>query len=135
MRRIFIRRIQRAGFLLPSSLTLYVWLKGVHPDLPGMTCPLRALTGIPCPACFLTRATSEALQGDLVSSFDQHAFGPILAIGLLLWSIQAIRHRHFFPFSPRAFPIFIGTIFFFMYWLIRLSLTLSFGLRGFPAFP
>ncbi|MDP6193995.1 MAG: DUF2752 domain-containing protein, partial [Prochlorococcaceae cyanobacterium ETNP18_MAG_1] len=69
--------MQHAGYLLPATLTGYLWSKGLQPALPGWPCPLRALTGIPCPTCFLTRATSDALLGDLSSSFEWHAFGPL----------------------------------------------------------
>ncbi|MFI0404136.1 MAG: DUF2752 domain-containing protein, partial [Cyanobium sp.] len=96
----FLRRIQQTGFLFPAGLTAYLWLQGLNPYLPGWTCPLRALTGIPCPTCFLTRATSLALQGDLVGSVQGHAFGPMVAFGLLSWSLLAIRQRHLLPRWP-----------------------------------
>uniref|UniRef100_UPI004049888B DUF2752 domain-containing protein n=1 Tax=Cyanobium sp. TaxID=2164130 RepID=UPI004049888B len=68
--------------MLPSTLTGYLWLKGWQPHLPGLSCPLRALTGIPCPTCFLTRSTAAALRGELGESLALHAFGPALALGL-----------------------------------------------------
>ena len=74
-----------AGFHLPATLTGYLWLKGLQPHLPGLSCPLRTLTGIPCPTCYLTRATSAALTGDLAGSIRWHAFGPLVAAGLLWW--------------------------------------------------
>ena len=135
LRRLFIRRIQHSGYLLPSSLTLYLWLKGVHPALPGFSCPFHSLTGIPCPTCFLTRATSDALHGDLGSSIGHHAFGPLAAIALLFWSVQSIKHRRLFPLRTKALPFIIGSIVFLVYWLLRLGLTFGVGLRGFPAFP
>jgi hypothetical protein len=52
----------------------------VHPPL---ACPLRALTGIPCPFCGLTRACVAAVHGHLATSL---AFNP----GGLLVIIAAV---------------------------------------------
>jgi hypothetical protein len=43
-----------------------IWpLTPVHPPL---ACPLRSMTGIPCPLCGLTRACVAAAHGDLIGS-------------------------------------------------------------------
>ena len=73
----FLDRIRQSGYLVPAALTGYLWLKGGWPDLPGLSCPLRALTGIPCPTCFLTRATCASLRGDWHQALELHAFGPL----------------------------------------------------------
>ncbi len=99
-----LRLLQHAGPLLPAGLTGYLWLRGSHPALPGWPCPLRALTGVPCPTCFLTRATSAALRGDLAGAVQLHAFGPLVAAGLLGWSLLAIRQRRLLPRWPWAWP-------------------------------
>ncbi len=54
--------------------------------LPGWTCPIRALTGVPCPGCGLTHAVLQILQGDVISSLQTHAFAPValLAPGVML---------------------------------------------------
>ncbi|MDA0965155.1 MAG: DUF2752 domain-containing protein, partial [Cyanobacteria bacterium] len=83
----FLQRIQRSGYLLPAGLTGALWLKGLHPGLPGWSCPLRALTGIPCPTCFLTRATAASLSGNLDGALQLHAFGPVVAAALMTWSV------------------------------------------------
>jgi hypothetical protein len=126
----FLRRIQQAGFLLPSALTAYLWLKAGQPHLPGWSCPLRALSGIPCPTCFLTRATELALRGDLQGSLQQHAFGPLLAIGMLGWSLLALRQQRLWPrlrlgpatnrVGPGTLALVAGALL--AYWLLRLSL-------------
>lgn len=128
----FLRRIQHAGFLLPATLTGYLWLKGGSAHLPGWSCPLRALTGIPCPTCFLTRATELALRGDLAGSLQQHAFGPVLAAGLLGWSLLALGQRHLLPRLPRGrrlrwpwrpWPLAGAALLGLLgYWLVRLAL-------------
>jgi hypothetical protein len=121
--------------VLPVALTGYLGLKGLHPSLPGWPCPLRALTGIPCPTCFLTRAIGAALSGDLASSIELHAFGPLAAAALLGWSALAIRQRRLVPRGIPAWPLGLAAAGLTLYWLLRLWLTFRLGLRGFPAFP
>ena len=108
-------------------LTGTLWLKGLHPQLPGFSCPLRALTGIPCPTCFLTRAISAALTGDLHNAVHWHLFGPVMAAVLVGWSVVSIRQRQLMPRGvfrgAAARPtIALGTSSLLAYWLLRLSL-------------
>ncbi|MGB1622923.1 MAG: DUF2752 domain-containing protein [Synechococcus sp.] len=119
----FLRHLQQAGFLLPAGLTGVLWLKGLHPGLPGLSCPLRALTGIPCPTCYLTRATSAALTGNLGESIQWHAFGPVVATALLVWSAWAIQQRRLWPIVRLArWPLALGGGSLLVYWVLRLSL-------------
>jgi len=103
--------------------------------VPGFSCPLRALTGIPCPTCFLTRATAAALRGDLGGSLQLHAFGPLAATALLWWSITAIRQRRLLPADLPAWPLGLTALSLLVYWLLRLGLGAGLGLHGFPGFP
>jgi hypothetical protein len=115
---------------LPAALSGYLWLKGGHPGLPGWSCPLRALSGIPCPTCFLTRATELALRGDLQASLQQHAFGPLLAAGLVGWALLALRQQQLWPhlaLGRRDHWLGTGTVVvlasaLLAYWLLRLKL-------------
>ena len=113
--------MQRAGYLIPATLTGALWLKGLHSGLPGLGCPLRALTGVPCPTCFLTRATAAALTGDLSGSLQWHLFGPVVAAVLVLWSVLALRQRRLIPRGLPLWPlpVFGGGLI--SYWLLRLS--------------
>lgn len=119
----------------PAGLTLALAVKGCWPALPGWPCPLRALTGIPCPTCFLTRATAAALTGQLELSVRLHAFGPLLAAGLVIWSVLAIRRRRLLPFRPGAQAVLLVGLALLGYWLLRLLLQFGFGMRAFAAFP
>lgn len=123
------QRLRAAGFLLPAVFTGFFWLKGSHPFLPGWSCPLRAFTGIPCPTCFLTRATAAALHGRLGESLQLHAFGLPLAALLFAWSVLALRQRRFVPRGWRLeLPAVVGIAAALLaYWLGRLAL------GGFPA--
>jgi hypothetical protein len=128
------QRLAHAGCLLPAGLTGHLWLKGLHPGLPGLSCPLLALTGIPCPTCFLTRATSAALSGDLGHSVELHAFGPLVAAALLWWSVIAIQQRRLLPQGLPAWPLGWGVASLVVYWLLRIGLSFGLGLHGFPGF-
>lgn len=61
-----------------AVLLLGVFSAGVM----GWPCPFFHLTGIPCPGCGLTRATSLLLRGDVQSSLNLHAFAPVVLLGL-----------------------------------------------------
>ena len=88
---------------------------------------MRALTGIPCPTCFLTRAISTALTGDFDSALDWHLFGPVMAAVLIGWSVVSIRQRRLMPrgvFRRAAArrTLALGTGLLLAYWLLRLSI-------------
>lgn len=120
------------AYWLPSALTGYLWLKGGHPGLPGLACPLRALTGIPCPTCFLTRATAASLRGDLSGAIGLHAFGPLAAAGLVAWSVLAIRRRRLLPLQLKPGPLGVLGASLLAYWGMRLVQQQVFGIQAFP---
>jgi hypothetical protein len=72
-----------------------------------------------------------ALRGDLAGSLQMHAFGPLVAAGLLWWSIRAIRQRRLRPRwlnSALSFWVLTGASASLIgYWLLRL------GLGSFPS--
>ena len=112
-------------YLIPTVLTTYLYLKNYY-SLPGISCPFRQITGVPCPTCFLTRSTCLAFQGDLENSFKMHLFGPFLALFLIIWSIRSIKTKKLFPFVVNERVLIIGSLSLIFYWLIRIF-------NGFPA--
>ena len=129
----FLERIRQSGYLVPAALTGYLWLKGGWPELPGLSCPLRALTGIPCPTCYLTRATCVSLRGDWLHALQLHAFGPLVAAALLIWSVQAIRRRRFYPQGLEAWHLVVVVLALVAYWATRLGLGQGLGIQTFPS--
>ncbi|UPM51523.1 DUF2752 domain-containing protein [Synechococcus sp. A10-1-5-1] len=117
--------MQSSGYLLPAGLTGSLWLKGLHPGLPGWSCPLRALTGIPCPTCYLTRATAASLTGNLDGALELHAFGPVMAGLLIGWSVLSIRQRRLLPRGIPAWPLGAMALALLGYWLLRLGVSLG----------
>jgi len=78
-----------AGLLLGAGVTVAGALRQGLP-LGLWRCPLRQLTGLPCPTCFLTRSVLATLRGDLAQAAAWHALGPVLvtlALGLSVWTV------------------------------------------------
>jgi hypothetical protein len=57
-------------------------------DLPGFVlCPFRAVTGLPCPGCGMTRAFCAIGHGDFASAFGFNVLAPFVFLAaLLLWA-------------------------------------------------
>jgi hypothetical protein len=68
-----------------------ITLAAVYPALPlhpSAACPLRTLTGIPCPLCGMTRAVVAAVHGHLGTSL---AFNPGGIVVLALAVVALLR--------------------------------------------
>jgi hypothetical protein len=49
------------------------------PGNPGLPCPLRTVTGVPCPFCGLTTSVKAVLHGDAHGAWSANPFG-LLAV-------------------------------------------------------
>ena len=60
------------------------------PGYPGITCPLRAATGIPCPLCGLTTSVRALLTFDPATSLALNPLGPValLVTGIALLGLR-----------------------------------------------
>lgn len=62
--------------------------------LSGIHCPIRAITGIPCPTCGFTRAALALLQGDIVRSLRIHPMLlPVLVSCLLFFHARPLKEK------------------------------------------
>ncbi len=125
-------KLKRFNSLVPTFLTIYLWIKGNNPLLPGFSCPIRMITNIPGPSCYLTRATSAALNGDFIQSITLHLFGPFFAFTLIVWSILSFKERILIPRIVTTKNIMCTILLLIFYWMIRLTLTYKLGINVFP---
>jgi Protein of unknown function (DUF2752) len=65
----------------------FVW-PAVH-DATGaeLLCPLRTLTGVPCPLCGMTRAATSLAAGDLGASLAYNPFLLVLALATAVMTV------------------------------------------------
>ena len=65
--------------------------------LPLAPCSFRALTGLPCPGCGLTRAATCLVHGRWAAAMRLHPFAPLFVLG---WSVVVV--CGLLPARPRA---------------------------------
>jgi Protein of unknown function (DUF2752) len=120
-----LNRLALLGLCAAPILGSFFYRYGYR--LPLLHCPLRALTGIPCPTCGMTRSFTAIAQGDLTQAVQQHLFGPavfLLLVGMmahLAWElksnqVQTVFHRD--PGKPFLLYGMIGS--YFGYYILRL---------------
>jgi len=61
-------------------------------DLSLPPCPLRALTGLPCPGCGSARCIADLLDGDLPAALDHNLLVPA-ALVVVVWAGVAAAAR------------------------------------------
>jgi hypothetical protein len=104
------------GSLVLTALGLALPLLD-HPPTPG--CPLRALTGVPCPLCGMTTGVEETLHGHPVQGAAANPLAPLLVAAAL----YALARR---PAALRI-PAWSGGVLVLAAWLFELH---RFGVLG-----
>jgi hypothetical protein len=90
-----------AGVMLGAAL--------LHPFLPGdpgFTCPLRAVTGVPCPLCGMTTSVVATVHGDLAGALVANPAG-IVAVAFAFWILFA-RGRRITVSLPTALVVLLS---------------------------
>ena len=113
---------------ISSFLLLAAWVNA-HGAAGTLTlaCPLRQVTGIPCPTCGMTRSFIAIAQGDLSQACSYHLFGPVLfsvlvvTVGHVL--IELVKQHSISPFYMRLIQTrhwqFLGISLYLGYYLVR----------------
>lgn len=125
------RRIRFIKLFLVSSPLLGAFFFSHTEYSSPLVCPLRTLTGIPCPGCGLTRSFLAIAQGNFGEAVSYNILGPILfascgAIALHLTVELYTQHRLRLPplrqliRNPKL--QFLALLTFFSYYTVRLFL-------------
>jgi hypothetical protein len=83
------RSSKRALLVLPLTSAVFVvsalWSPSDLPDV--VLCPLRALTGYPCPGCGMTRAFCSIGHGEFARAVGYNALSPFVFIAMFgVWA-------------------------------------------------
>ncbi|WP_345286080.1 DUF2752 domain-containing protein [Kitasatospora albolonga] len=99
-----LRVAVRAAGAAVAALTVAL-LHDAHD--PGVLCPLRRFTGIPCPGCGSTTVFIEAGHGDLAAALLANPVTVVAGLGLLLAPLGP--GRWWWGLSNRHRNVLIGT--------------------------
>ena len=123
---------KRTFLYLPTLAVVYLMLKGWWSWLPGWTCPIRHLSGIPCPGCYLTRSVSLSLTGQIGDALELHVLGPPTAMGLIAWAVASIRHRRLYWSRQCRQALIVLSGLGLLIWIVRITLQYGIGIQTFP---
>ncbi len=94
------------------------WRDAVAHDGPG--CPFKAVTGVDCPFCGMTRATLAIGAGEWHSALGYHPLAPLVLAGMLALMATIAVGRSDVLMRGRRLPIILGAIG--AIWVLRLVL-------------
>ena len=71
-----------------------------HLETAQSFCPLKMLTGFPCPGCGITKSLVYFYEGDLSKSLYYHLFGPLVIAfcmaTIIVLSVELITKKEYF---------------------------------------
>ncbi|MGI8795720.1 MAG: DUF2752 domain-containing protein [Acidimicrobiia bacterium] len=101
-------RIAGAGMLVGALVFSFVSLPSV------VLCPLRRVTGVPCPFCGMTRSVTAVARGDLGASLALNPGGIALVVAAIALLLVGWRWRRI------AVPTWAVVTFFGLLWAYQL---------------
>jgi hypothetical protein len=84
----------------------------------GIGCPIRAITGIPCPACGMTRAIIALLHLDIASYWYYNPAALLIVFAILL-GVHIRPLNKYIPKRILHFLLIFCALIIFIVWLIR----------------
>ena len=101
-----------------------------HIESEQSFCPLKMLSGLPCPGCGITKAIIFFYEGDLLKSLYYHVLGPLVPIAcvfaIMVLSTELVTQKNYFSsilYSKKL--AYILAVLFGLYHLIRLVIFIS----------
>ncbi len=83
------RRLTRLLLLCFSVISISVAARLFDGFNSGpILCPIRLLTGIPCPACGTTRSIGALCEGKFTESWRLNPLGYFIAFAALVWAVR-----------------------------------------------
>ncbi len=115
-------RVQSTAILAAFLLMIgYLVVSHAYPNAAVIGCPFRALSGLSCFGCGMTRSTAHFLHGDLLAAFQYHPFGPVFLLGFAATALhhgaQLVRGRPLDYAALRLWrrierPVWVGALVF-----------------------
>jgi hypothetical protein len=99
----YLPRLLAVALLAGSLLLPLLAFDWVTSSNSLVLCPLRAVTGIPCPSCGLTRALAHLERGHWTEALKFHPFSPlllILALALIILLFLELATHKAIIFNP-----------------------------------
>ena len=91
----WVKGLLLGGAIAPLSGS---FLYAAGETVPGLGCPILALTGIPCPTCGMTRAFTALARGQLDQAIAYHLFSPLIFFGFVIAALhlgaELLTRRH-----------------------------------------
>jgi len=90
-----------AGMLLMLAVPFFIGSRhsGTHLESQQSLCPMKLLTGFPCPGCGITKSMVFFYEGNISKSLQHHVFGPITVLfclaGILLLMAELLTRRDY----------------------------------------
>lgn len=114
------KRLTRLVLLSLTFLSISVAAKLFDGFNSGpILCPIRLLTGIPCPACGTTRSIGALCEGKFTESWRLNPLGYFIAFAALVWAVRIpitstilnFLSKKYNTYSSRSRFVFLITIY------------------------